>query len=1210
MKIYQPMLFVGLGGTGGRIGAELERSLRRELCGPDGTRLVDGGRRAPFQLPDCLQFVYADFSEGDLKWHPQFSTKGSEAAAYARTTHMVNDLLPGGFESSSDVTRMLRVALPEETRDWLPPDVRQPRVAPLHNGAGQLPTVGRAALFATLRGGLEPVLRPLRAAISAIGTSAGDLQRLGGGRIRGCDVFVAFSVAGGTGAGIYHDFLHLVGHEFRNAGVPGVKIYPLVVMPSAFPPEAGGGREAELNGARALVDLSRLVDDQNMPVADSDVGDVEHRSRISVRYPGDTVVRLRASTVQTAFLFSKPTVIRREDLRRSITALVMSLIGTELPDRAGGSQDDYQSFAESFINKGVERSSHASSGIGYRSMSTTLAASLTVPVDDLAEIVAARLLAQAVRSMDERARKPVKDGTQRVREMFEQARVDALWSRAAPDVPDPEVPPRGSRAVTLALHNRRGDMEDALNRLERDLARDTPRLVEEFQPGGAVREMLSVHGPFDVRTVVQGLREHPEPVAEAGFKGMLDNRRNEPRRPPHVQQAAPQVPRIKGGAAGLVPARWSDPDVRKARTEQDDWYRWRANALWHHAWRENESRWRPVLNHAVQELEELVTALRRHADEEGKAFTARRRELYRDDRKGVSYLLPPQNSLRVFYDDVLRRLGRSLHLPEENTDAAQIVGRLVGASDWLRALEAVRHSHGAAVKEVKQVLERRVKALFGEESKQLNERPLLPSMAQLLRAAAGRRDGRGRRGRPVAGAVPRPGRRTPPGRFHARRQRPPQGAHHLPAERGGEPHLRLPEEVPLPARARRRRPAPRRLRVHHRRAVPQRDEPHRHLRGPRTAQTVVGGAGGRPLRRLPALAAAARLPGRLARQHRGGPAAHPPPRAVRHVERARRPRRRRRLPGGRAHPPPAGRVRDDGAPRGTVRRAALQLGGAPAGLRAHRAAGGGVDHRGLLRPAHAHAAGRPVHRPGGAVPALPGPRGGDRAARAGPRRGTHRPLGAGGMAGAGAALLDRDPARSPRPALRDEGQELLRVPARPVRAAPPRPGGAGRRARAARRLPPRRTAPTAGRPAPARCGAPPRPPPRTPAREHTRPGPRRPAARHRPRARVPLGRRVNLRNTPGTSPTHRRPDHAVPLDLRGPSGPDTVRTALDTPQPDDERRFLVLDDAARLVAHQFLYEQLYSYGPARVLCLAVGTPGEIPLPGRNRGPRGASCAVR
>ncbi|MCP9956818.1 hypothetical protein LUX03_04250 [Streptomyces sudanensis] len=618
-----------------------------------------------------------------------------------------------------------------------PPDTREPRVAPLHSGAGQLPTVGRAALFATLRGGLEPVLGPLRAAIGSIGTSAGDLQRLGGGRIRGCDVFVAFSVAGGTGAGIYHDFLHLVGHEFRNARVPGVKIYPLVVMPSAFPPGAGGGREAELNGARALVDISRLVDDQNMPGADAAVGDVEHRSRISVRYPGDTVVRLRASTVQTAFLFGKPTVIRREDLRRSITALVTSLIGTELSDRSGASQDDYQSFAESFVNKGVERSSHAASGIGYRSMSTTLAASLTVPVDDLAEIVAARLLAQAVRGMEERARKPAENGTERVREMFRHARVEALWNRAAPDVPDPEVPPRGSRAVTLALHNRRGDMEDALARLERELTREMPRTAEEFQPGGAVRKVLGAYGPFGVAAVVRGLRGHPERVAEAGFAGMLENRCGEPRRPPHVQRSAPQVPRIKGGAGGLVPARWSDPDVREARTEQDDWYRWRAHALWHRAWREHESRWRPVLDHAVQELAELADALRGHAQEEGKSFAARRRELYRDDRTGVCYLLPPQNSLRVFYDDVVRRLGRDLHLPEENTDAADIVDALVEPSHWLRALEAVRHSHGAAVKEVKQVLEQRVKALFGEKGNNLNDRPLLPSMELLLRAAAG-----------------------------------------------------------------------------------------------------------------------------------------------------------------------------------------------------------------------------------------------------------------------------------------------------------------------------------------------------------------------------------------------------------------------------------------------------------------------------------------
>jgi len=36
MKLYQPVLFVGLGGTGCDIGAELERRLREEICGPDG----------------------------------------------------------------------------------------------------------------------------------------------------------------------------------------------------------------------------------------------------------------------------------------------------------------------------------------------------------------------------------------------------------------------------------------------------------------------------------------------------------------------------------------------------------------------------------------------------------------------------------------------------------------------------------------------------------------------------------------------------------------------------------------------------------------------------------------------------------------------------------------------------------------------------------------------------------------------------------------------------------------------------------------------------------------------------------------------------------------------------------------------------------------------------------------------------------------------
>ncbi|MGW7463631.1 tubulin-like doman-containing protein [Streptomyces xantholiticus] len=740
MKIYQPMLYVGLGGTGARIGADLERGLRRELCGPDGNKLVTDGRRLPFQLPDCLQFVYADFSESELDRLQPAGLKAGETAAHARTSRIIHDLLPTDYDSSPEVARMLRVALHDETHDWLPPQERQPRVAPLHTGAGQLPTVGRAALFATLRSGLEPVLRQLREAIGAISASQGDLREMGGGQIRGCDVFVAFSVAGGTGAGIFYDFIHLIGHEFRRSKVKGVKIYPLVVMPSAFPPEAGGGREAELNSSRALVDLSRLVDDQNVPSARSDFGDVEEHGSLGVRYPGEGMVALRPSTVQTAFLFSRTAGIEPEDLRRSITAMVMSLIGTELGDDngQGRTEGDYQSFAASFVNKSVERSKPSRSGIGHRSMSTSLAASLTVPVDDLAEIVAGRLLAQAVRAMDEEARKPADDGTERVRDMFDRSAVGRLWTREAPVVTPPDPLPKGTKAIMQALRNRLGDMDDALGRLQRELDAEIPRLVEEFRPGPGARELLGAVDPFKLEKLLTGLPGHPQRVAEAGFVGMLDNRRNDPEREEGVDVHPPQIPLIKRAVGGLVPARWGDPDVQNALDEQNAWYEWRARQKWHRGWKDQESRWRPPLLRTTKEIGELVKALRGHEEDERKFFAERRKELYRKDRKGVLYLLPPQNTLAAFYDDVIRRLYQHEDLPE-NPGAARLVAKLIRPDDWMRALESVRRSPQAAVKEIKQVIERRVKGLFVESSA-LGDRPLLPSLGVLLQAAAGDED--------------------------------------------------------------------------------------------------------------------------------------------------------------------------------------------------------------------------------------------------------------------------------------------------------------------------------------------------------------------------------------------------------------------------------------------------------------------------------------
>lgn len=127
MKIFQPMLFVGLGGTGGLVGAELERKLRAELCGPDGVALSHLSGHAPYQLPDCLQFVYADYSESDLQRLPQFNVDPSLRAAYSRTSRATHNLLPN-FDASPELTKMLRASLRDEVADWLPPRIDEPKV--------------------------------------------------------------------------------------------------------------------------------------------------------------------------------------------------------------------------------------------------------------------------------------------------------------------------------------------------------------------------------------------------------------------------------------------------------------------------------------------------------------------------------------------------------------------------------------------------------------------------------------------------------------------------------------------------------------------------------------------------------------------------------------------------------------------------------------------------------------------------------------------------------------------------------------------------------------------------------------------------------------------------------------------------------------------------------------------------------------------------
>src|SRR5215813_6934750 len=98
MRLYQPVMFVGLGGTGCDIGAELERQLREEICGPDGhdfRKLHNKENMLPFQLPSCIQFVYADMNQAELDRLPKRVVPGPEhEPAVALTAHYVTGLVP------------------------------------------------------------------------------------------------------------------------------------------------------------------------------------------------------------------------------------------------------------------------------------------------------------------------------------------------------------------------------------------------------------------------------------------------------------------------------------------------------------------------------------------------------------------------------------------------------------------------------------------------------------------------------------------------------------------------------------------------------------------------------------------------------------------------------------------------------------------------------------------------------------------------------------------------------------------------------------------------------------------------------------------------------------------------------------------------------------------------------------------------------------
>jgi len=424
-------MYIGLGGTGLKVGTELEQLLRRQICGADGRALVGKGKFSsykPNQLPPFFQSVYIDYSQQEMAGVRDF-LRELDPTAIDQTTSFVATL--SSTAAYQHIAAKLRAEHNDLVSEWLPGPDGEPTHAPMSTGAAQFPTVGRAALFDRLSDvGIDGVFRPMQDAFARLASSQGDLDAytdvIGAGKKSGHSwvvVFVATSLSGGTGSGLFLDVIKIATAMAQQA-FPGTEVFviPLIAAPSAFKDSASGEqmRMLNLNFARGILDLSELVDHSNS-------SDVTRERWFRQRYPGTEKVEYditaggAAAPLATTFLFSRPAAYHKaKDLWRSIAVYATTLVSEadtavkvddsgDMTGSVSPESIDRFAFFQDIINLRSKNDAESlrtlhPTGIGRLSTIEAATASLSVPVKELSYFLAQYMALKAAESLHEKLR--------------------------------------------------------------------------------------------------------------------------------------------------------------------------------------------------------------------------------------------------------------------------------------------------------------------------------------------------------------------------------------------------------------------------------------------------------------------------------------------------------------------------------------------------------------------------------------------------------------------------------------------------------------------------------------------------------------------------------------------------------------------------------------------------------------------------------------
>lgn len=730
--VFRPLLFVGLGGTGCRIGAELEQNLRAQLCGPDGTRLQEllpQHNLLPGQLPAFLQFVYADLDETAFMAMRERIAPDRTPLSTAANAHLTGGLIdiPRGY---TQLARRLRRALPKAALSWLPNPPDEPDIEWLGATYGRVPTAVRAALFGALLSAPESILTPIDSALHNLAMSGPHRHALGVRWDSGLDVFVAFSAAGATGAGLFWDYLHLVSHRLGRAGWHP-QIYPMVALSSVSEPHVR--RSGVLNAGSALVDLCQLVDQQHGSDLDSwELAADPTLGEPSPEYPSIGPVRLRAAAVRTPVLFEGWLDREPARLHQSVASMVRLFSQANL-------DDDRRRVADDVANRFVEYALPAADGIGNRSLTTGLVTSLEIPFDGLVDVFSVRLLAAAIAELSEPSEE---DNRQLIDEFFDRSNLRPLQVAAPPATTRAGLP-AGADRLHAALTARVGQLQAALSDFDWQVDTLAQQLAAAFDPGKALGWMLPRTDLFRIWRVTGGHRLLADPVSRRGFFATLVGYADEPQPPDGVEMSPPAVPPLRDRPL-FRPLRPSDVVVTDVLAAQDAWFHWRVRLAWHQAWRNHAARWQQTGQHCVDELQAIVEGFADYERQHRQAFTQQVHELTRS-RLTVTHLLPHGGDLEAFYPVVFGRLAESLTgraVPPRNAPSwtphivtsGQLVNHLLGGQGWLTAYQRGRENPRQAVLRVLGLLRQEVAQALRQAG--VGQSALVPTLAEQLAAAA------------------------------------------------------------------------------------------------------------------------------------------------------------------------------------------------------------------------------------------------------------------------------------------------------------------------------------------------------------------------------------------------------------------------------------------------------------------------------------------